>query len=239
FLYNPSDKSYYNRDVKRAAWEEIANSTNMSAKSAKDKYMSLRGAYSKCKKGLPSGSGRTKKSPEAIKHEAEFIRRMSFSDNFMQKRTSGNYSDSDDSFESPKTSTAPNLLSQDVVALLSSDEDAEEAVNTPRSTQKLNGDGDATISDSRVVKRKRKNHNSHMEKLFEILEKPDDQEDIFAKSVAVSLKKFDETNRALAMMKIQQVLYEITLKASAATPLAYQNLPAPVEIDQRNTHVIC
>ncbi|CAG7820477.1 unnamed protein product [Allacma fusca] len=77
----------------------------------------------------------------------------------------------------------------------------------------------------------------NMEKLFEILEKPDDQEEIFAKSVAVSLKKFDETNRALAMMKIQQVLYEITLKALAATPRVYQNLPAPVEIDPRNNHL--
>ncbi|CAG7815620.1 unnamed protein product [Allacma fusca] len=198
----------------------------MSAKSAKDKYMSSRGVYySKCKKGLPSGSGRTKKSPEAIKHEAKFIRWMSFLDNFMQKRqTPGNYSDSDDSFESSKTSTVPKLLSQDVVALLSADEDAEEAANTLRSTQKLNGDGDATISYSRVVKRNRKNNNSHMEKLFEILEKKDDPDDIFAKSVAVSLKKFDETNRASEMMKIPQVLYEITLKVSAATPLVYQQL---------------
>ncbi|CAG7818718.1 unnamed protein product, partial [Allacma fusca] len=56
FLYDPSHPLFRNRDIRKAAWDEISKGINLTAKEAKDKYTYLRDQFTR-KKNQPSKSG--------------------------------------------------------------------------------------------------------------------------------------------------------------------------------------
>lgn len=208
-IFDPSNEDYRNKRIKENCWKEISKVCQIPADNAQKRWKILRDQHRRYMKKLPSGS-----AASSTKGVWEWKSALSWLDNFTKCRPT----DSNLTQMSESSADEESVKNYTVTASPTGDTSTGKISEVQSSTQAQ------STSSSKRPRKCASAINEAIMKLCDMQE--EDEEELFGRQIAASLRKLSKSAKSNAKYKIQGVIYEAEqsdLCFSSSSLLSYLN----------------
>lgn len=223
-LWNPRDRTYYNKLKKENAWKILAEKIECSIEEVKKKIESLKGSYRREKTRVKRSRGKGKDRQEIYESRWFAYHHM----HFLNEKNFRTVSDDEESGVNDGLCDSKDFeVDEEIIG-----SQAEEGIDGIRRKKKVKS------SKRRSLKRKKIEVDSrtmdgyeHLQEVTTTSNQGKDQCSLFGDYIAEKLRKLDNCRCAVAQYRISNVLFELEMDA-------YQNIDSVAHTSRNHTDSI-